>query len=228
MSILDVDYSVLEAKVLEKLTVCGDTLEVGGEAFRCCLKRGHKGSHMDDSKSSWGDNPVLRKYAYYNLFGRLYYRTGVDNWTEVDFIESARRSRLLREVHTARVSAMESLGWVMKKPYCSQDTGYAVDPLTQEVISHDEAYLRQEARKPGSVPPWPTFDNKWKPPASSGLIDLDLPTTSSMIPIMEIKSRRFDLIDPSMVRSRARECTEKDQAVFDALDSIYDNCNRSS
>lgn len=191
---------------------CSDTLEVGGKSFHCCLEDGHEGDHREENSPSWDDNPVLRKYAFGNLLGILVRRIGVENWTEQDFLEDARRTRLNKEAHQARVQAMKDNGWELHNRYCSRDVDgeYAIDPLTQEQISHKEAYLRQEARKPGSVPPWPKFD-KWQPPPSNeGLFNIE---DIKPINIGKFKMSRFDIIE------RQQQMAKEDLAVFNALDN---------
>lgn len=147
---------------------CSNTLEIGGKSFHCCLEDGHEGEHRQETGPSWNDNPVLKKYAFGNICGALFRRIGVENWTEQDFLEDARRNKLNSEVDQARVKALKDKGWELHYRYCSHDEDgeYAIDPLTKERFSHKEAYLRQEAREPGSVPQWPKFD-EWQPPPSN-------------------------------------------------------------
>lgn len=158
----------------------------------------------------------LRKYRYVSIFGVEFKRMRVENWTEADFIEDARRAKLRHEAHQARVQAMMDHGWVLRNRYCSHDTHgeYAIDPLTQEQISHKEAYLRQEARQPGSVPPWPKFDSDWKPPPSNeGLFTID---ARPEVRIGSYKLNRFSIIE------RQQQMAREDLAVFDALDQVAD------
>jgi hypothetical protein len=197
---------------------CSNILEVGGKSFHCCLEDAHEGEHREDVGPSWNNNPVLNKYAFGNAFGLLFRRIGVENWTEQVFLEDARRSRLNNETHQARIKAMQDNGWELHNRYCSRDEygEYAIDPITKEQISHKEAYLRQEARKPGSVPPWPKFDKSWRPPPSDeGLFNVN---DIKPVNISKLRIKRFDIIE------RQQQMVKEDQAVFDALDGIINEC----
>jgi len=190
---------------------CSDTLETGGKTFHCYLEAGHEGEHRQETGPSWNDNPVLRKYAFGNLLGALFRRIGVKNWTEQDFLEDARRARLNKEAHQARVKAMQDNGWELHNRYCSRDEHgeYAIDPLTKERISHKEAYLRQETRKPGSVPPWPKFDKSWRPlPSDEGLFNID---NIKPMNLEGIKPRRFDIIERDVIIERQQQMVKEDQ-----------------
>jgi hypothetical protein len=101
-----------------------------------------------------------------NIRGRV---VGRDHWTPEDHAEWARRSRANGEVHRARRQALVDFGWELHDRRCSHHHGgeWALDPLGGEHVTHEEAYRRQEERRPGSIPSWPTFDNDWKPPSSN-------------------------------------------------------------
>ncbi len=102
-------------------------------------------------------------------------RLGVENWTPEDFAEDARRAKAISEVTVLRKKALTDRGWQLHYRYCSCDhnSEWALDPLTGNRVSHEDAYLLQEAREPGSVPLWPKFDNNWKPPPSTeGLLHI--------------------------------------------------------
>lgn len=102
-------------------------------------------------------------------------RLGVENWTPGDFAEDARRRKAVDEVRILRKKALTDRGWQLHYRHCSRDRNgeWALDPLTGDRVSHEDAYLLQEAREPGSVPSWPKFDSNWKPPPSTeGLLHI--------------------------------------------------------
>ena len=100
---------------------------------------------------------------------------GRKNWTDADWNEDARRNKLNTAAAAARRQALASQGWVLHDSYCSHDHcgHWAQDPLTGARVTHEEAYKMQEGRDPGSIPPWPKFDNDWTPPSSPSKLRLD-------------------------------------------------------
>ena len=99
-------------------------------------------------------------------------RIGVENWTHEDFAEEARRGKICSGVYNSRKKALTDRGWTFrteysKNPYIMGDELIATDPVTGLDVDYNEAFLIQEKCEPGSIPPWPKFDNDWNPPVST-------------------------------------------------------------
>jgi hypothetical protein len=94
---------------------------------------------------------------------------GRENWTDADWDEDAKRCRANSAAAEARRQALLSRGWELHFRYCSRDQHgeWARDPVSYAHVTHEEAYRLQEEREPGSVPPWPKFENGWSPPTST-------------------------------------------------------------
>ena len=101
-------------------------------------------------------------------------RLFVDNWTDADFDEDERRSKINHEYYTKRKQFMADQGWKFRYRYCSHDRTreWAEDPVTKERVDHKEAYKIQEARTPGCFGEVPTFGEWHFPPSTSHLIDI--------------------------------------------------------
>lgn len=58
------------------------------------------------------------------------------------------------------------------------------DPFTGEQVAFEEACRIQEEREPGSMVPWPVFDNGWEPPTSDeGLVHVGVVERKPMEPM---------------------------------------------
>lgn len=99
-------------------------------------------------------------------------RLFVENWTEADFAEDARRQKLLTDCAKKRRSTMEGFGWKFHDRYCSRDVDYVWDPVTGEKVSFKEAYRREEARNPGCIPEWPDLGDYKFPPSTMPRFDI--------------------------------------------------------
>lgn len=127
-------------------------------------------------------------------------RQGVENWTPEDFAEDARRAKAYQEAYEARKKALTDRGWVFHRDYCHRHGGdslLAVDPLSGSQVSSAWAYTLQEEREPGSVPPWPKFENTWEPPPSTeGLFSIGEVTAQPLaVPSAAIFYMTFELPD---------------------------------
>jgi len=170
---------------------------------------------------------ALKKYKEYNLGGVIFTRQGVENFTEADFLEEAKRNKAWREFDEARLKVMREQGWEFCFPHCSLDSNgpfgngrYATDPLTKETVTHETAFTLQEERTPGLLPSEPTFDTDWKPPHSTfGLFDTpESPVVHGSLNGFRLK--RFDMIERHDSTKKLQVQAAEDEAVFKALDSL--------
>ena len=148
-------------------------------------------------------------------------RIGVENYTPEDFTEEARRNKANQEVHDARMKVMLERGWEFRRSYIKPgpsglldemgDELVADDPITGEEVKYEAAFKIQEGREPGSLPPWPTFDNDWKPPPSK---EFDVPSF--------VMDERKPMTYPSMgeILDRERLRAAEDDRLFTVLDSL--------
>jgi len=149
------------------------------------------------------------------------HRIGVENYTPEDFAEETRRNKVNREAYNARMKVMLERGWEFRRSYLQPgpsglldlmgDELVAEDPITGEEVKYEAAFKIQEEREPGSLPPWPTFDNNWKPPPTK---EFDVPPF--------VMGERKPLTYPSRdeIFNRKRLQALEDDKVFTALDSI--------
>lgn len=148
-------------------------------------------------------------------------RIGVENYTPEDFAEEARRSQATHEVHEARMKVMGERGWEFHRSYIQPgpsgllevmgDELVAEDPLTGEAVKYEDAFKLQEEREPGSLPPWPKFDNGWKPPPSK---EFSVPS----FVMVERKPLPIPSMEVLMDRERIRAA--EDESVFSVLGSL--------
>jgi hypothetical protein len=149
-------------------------------------------------------------------------RLGVENWTPEDFAEDARRAKAGREAYEARKKALTDRGWRFRRVYIQPgpsgfhevmgDELIAVDPVTRGNVAYNQAFVIQEEREPGSIPPWPKFDNDWKPPPSTeGLFNIG---KVRVMPMLKPAASIF------FMGYKYKQQAAEDQAVFDALDAI--------
>jgi hypothetical protein len=141
-------------------------------------------------------------------------RMFVENWMPEDFAEESRRIKVTNEVYALRRKALTDRGWVFRRMYDGSegmigDKLVAYDPVTGLEVELYEAFTIQEECEPGSIPPWPKFDNNWNPP----------PSTEHRFNIVDIE-RKPMRIPSSDLSSREQTRMLEDQAVFDALDAV--------
>lgn len=148
-------------------------------------------------------------------------RIGVENYTPEDFAEEDRRSKAINEVYEARKKVMLDRGWKFRRSYIQPgpsgiitelgDELVADDPLTGEEVSYYRSFELQEERESGSIPPWPRFDNDWKPPPTK---EFDAPSF--------VMGERRPMPTPSseQILVRNQVWAREDERVFAVLDSL--------
>ena len=148
-------------------------------------------------------------------------RIGVENYTSEDFAEEARRSKANHEAYEARMRVMGERGWEFRQSYLQSgpsgllevmgDELVADDPLTGNPVKYEDSFKIQEEREPGSLPPWPTFDNDWKPPPSK---EFNAP------PFVMVERKPLSMPSRDELLTRGRLQVLEDESVFSNLDKI--------